>query len=74
MYSIYSASGRFGTKLFRNHQDAYAAFRESKAMGIAYVVNEYDGVIEYDLISDGVDSWCYKHEMKNRQATAQLSA
>ena len=76
MYSIYAANGKFTTSVFRNHLDALQAFRESKMMGIAFVVNEDDGGVEYDLISDGIDSWCYRHEFRDspRRATAQLSA
>lgn len=70
MYSIFSANGRFTENLYANHLDAFRAFRESKMIGIAFVVREYDGVIVYDLISDGIESWCYTHEDKNNRATA----
>jgi hypothetical protein len=76
MYSIYAANGRFTTSVFRNHLDAFRAFRESKMIGTAFVVNEDDGAVIYDLVSDGEDAWCYRHEFRNspRRATACLSA
>ena len=74
MYSIFSANGRFTENLYANHLDAFKAFRESKMIGIAFIVREYDGVIVYDAISDGNEAWCYTHEEKNSRATARLSA
>ena len=70
MYSIYSANGRFTENLYANHLDAFKAFRESKMIGLAFIVREYDNVIVYDAISDGVDSWCYTHNGKS-PATAK---
>ena len=70
MYSIYSANGRFTENLYANHLDAFKAFRESKMIGLAFIVREYDNVIVYDAISDGNDSWCYTHNGKS-PATAK---
>jgi hypothetical protein len=70
MYSIFSANGRFTENLYANHLDAFKAFRESKMIGLAFIVREYDNVIVYDAISDGVDSWCYTHNEKS-PATAK---
>lgn len=73
MYSIHSASGRFTSQVFRDHSAAYAAFKKSGMIGIAFVVNEFDGVVEYDMISDGTEHWLYPHRQQNVRATAHVS-
>ena len=76
MYSIYAANGLFTLQVYHNHFQAYEAFRRSKLMGTAFIVDEDTGEVVYYLVSDGNECSCYEYKVNSSptRATAVLSA